>query len=127
MSGLSEGSLEGRGSVVEFLVGRGSVVEVEGEGDGVGSSLVLLSVGVSGVSIVVEIGGLLSVDSSSSEANKNTSYIHINNFENGLTFTNIRISVITISFITLTVSLTIEPCPIIQTYQVVVVTYIREM
>ena len=69
MSGLSEGSLEGRGSVVELLVGRGSVVEVEGEGDGVGSSLVLLSVGVSGVTIVVEIGGL-SVGSSSSEANE---------------------------------------------------------
>ena len=75
MSGLSEGSVEGRGSVVELLVGRGSVVEVEGEGDGegdrVGSSLELLSVGVSGVTIVVEIGGLLSVGSSSFEAIKN--------------------------------------------------------
>ena len=71
MSGLSEESLVGTGSVVKLLVGKRSVVKVEGEGDGVGSSLRLLSVGVSEVTIVVELGGLLSVGSSSSETIKN--------------------------------------------------------
>ena len=65
--------LSGRDELVDVEVGLSvevPVVEVEGEGDGVGSSLGLLSVGVSGVSTVMEIGGLLSVGSSSSEANK---------------------------------------------------------
>ena len=65
--------LSGRGVLADVEVCLSvevSVVEVEGEGEGVGSSLVLLSVGVSGVSTVVKIGGLLSVGSSSSEANK---------------------------------------------------------
>ena len=74
MSGLSEGSLEGRGSVVELLVETGSVVKVEGEGYGAGSSLGLLSVGVSGGTVTVEIGGLLSVGSSSSETIKIMKY-----------------------------------------------------
>ena len=81
MSGLSEGSLVGRGSVVELLVGRRSVVEVEGEGDGVGSSLELLSVGVAGGTVRVEIGGLFS---SLSEANKALIWLLYN-------FANLRI------------------------------------